>query len=115
MIIVGMFWKEVIALNLTISMIDLSQHFDSLTIWSSPDNYMIEKLAAYEESQFLIPTPISAYFMARRSFAPSPTIPTLSISTDMILWKRVNSFLALMIVFLRVLTISALFSGEILE
>jgi hypothetical protein len=41
----------------------------------------MEKLAAKLESQFLMPIPMSASRMASMSLAPSPTIPTLSVSS----------------------------------
>lgn len=63
---------------------------------------MIAKLAAKDESVSLIPIPTSAYLIAIKSLAPSPHIPTLSLDPFFLL------------IYLNLLTIKALDSGEIL-
>lgn len=105
--------KLVTVINLIISIIYLYPHLAYRTIQSISFKFYIEKLAAQLESQFLMPMPIFAYLMASKSFAPSPTIPTLSISSQNIRFQRVKLFLSLQISLLKRFTTSAFFSGEV--
>ena len=72
------------------------------------------KDAPYEASLSEIPTPISAYLIAMRSFAPSPHIPTFQRQVPKILSLRdllLNYYCSYSMNFF---TILALFSGDVL-
>jgi len=67
----------------------------------------------YIASLELMPIPTSAYLIAIRSLAPSPTMPTLKLQSPKNFYAPLRLAKTAWYIYLCFLTIKALFSGEI--
>lgn len=98
----------------TRSMICLQVFLAYLIISSIWIKFLIAKLALQTASAPAIPMPTSAYLIAMRSLAPSPTMPTLNPHYPKCFLRKGLFYFCYLQICLCFWTISALFSGVIL-